>query len=647
MPNLSVGIIGMGPRGLSLLERLIANLNSMSMSQEIIIHVIDSNSIGPGKVWRTDQSRHLLANTVASQVTVFTDESVDCEGPIVPGPSLYDWAKCLAYIGFDEPYDEEIIKEAQQLQPDSYPTRAFYGHYLRWVYKRLIKHLPSNIKVYSHVTTATGVDDLPIGKQIIYLKDEPEYLIVDAVVLCLGHIEVDLTDKEKEIQNFANQQGLYYIPPSNPSDICLDDIESGKPVILRGLGLNFFDYMALFTTGRGGKFVRKEGKLKYIPSGKEPQLYTGSRRGIPYHARGENEKGAFGRHQPLFLTNAMIKYFHEKVERGEKINFKEEVWPLVTKEVKSVYYAALISSSECACKSRHFLEEYINVENENEEKILLNEYGISRDKWWDWDKVAYPYKEQNFLNKEEFDQWLLNYLYDDFCHAKGGNVSNPLKAALDALRDLRNEIRLIVDYGGLHPKSHKDDLDEWYTSLNAFLSIGPPASRIEEMIALLEAGVLEIFGPNMTVECDSTNKCFKAYSPLFEHHIVKAKYLIESRLPSTNLHSTTNPLLRYLLETGQCTSFVISGRDGSRYDTGGLAVTNFPSRMINCEGVPHPRRFAIGVPTEGVHWVTFAGIRPGVNSVTLSETDSIAREILGFVADSIDGLVPVSEEVLC
>jgi len=89
MPNLSVGIIGMGPRGLSLLERLIANINSLSIRQEIIIHVIDSNSIGPGKVWRTDQSKHLLANTVASQVTVFTDESVDCEGPIVPGPSLF------------------------------------------------------------------------------------------------------------------------------------------------------------------------------------------------------------------------------------------------------------------------------------------------------------------------------------------------------------------------------------------------------------------------------------------------------------------------------------------------------------------------------------------------------------------------------
>lgn len=76
-------------------------------------------------------------------------------------------------------------------------------------------------------------------------------------------------------------------------------------------------------------------------------------------------------------------------------------------------------------------------------------------------------------------------------------------------------------------------------------------------------------------------------------------------------------------------------------------MTNSPSRIINSKGFPHPRRFAIGVPTEGVHWVTFAGIRPGVNSVTLSETDAIAREILRLTEDSNDGLLSISEEVLC
>ena len=50
--------------------------------------------------------------------------------------------------------------------------------------------------------------------------------------------------------------------------------------------------------------------------------------------------------------------------------------------------------------------------------------------------------------------------------------------------------------------------------------------------------------------------------------------------------------------------------------------------MIDRQGCVHARRFAFGVPTEGVHWVTAAGARPGVDSVTLSDADAVARAAL-------------------
>ena len=61
---------------------------------------------------------------------------------------------------------------------------------------------------------------------------------------------------------------------------------------------------------------------------------------------------------------------------------------------------------------------------------------------------------------------------------------------------------------------------------------------------------------------------------------------------------------------------------------GGVAVTRRPYRLIDAADRPHPRRFAFGVPTESVHWVTAAGIRPGVNSVILGDADAIARSCL-------------------
>jgi hypothetical protein len=69
-------------------------------------------------------------------------------------------------------------------------------------------------------------------------------------------------------------------------------------------------------------------------------------------------------------------------------------------------------------------------------------------------------------------------------------------------------------------------------------------------------------------------------------------------------------------------------RGGGHWVAGGVAVTRRPYRLLDAADRPHPRRFAFGVPTESVHWVTAAGIRPGVNSVILGDADAIARSCL-------------------
>src|SRR5205807_447254 len=81
----------------------------------------------------------------------------------------------------------------------------------------------------------------------------------------------------------------------------------------------------------------------------------------------------------------------------------------------------------------------------------------------------------------------------------------------------------------------------------------------------------------------------------------------------------------HLLRTEQAAPYVIPGSHGTSYETGGLAVTERPYRLLDARGRAHPRRFAYGVPTESVHWVTAAGIRPGVDSVTIGAADAITR----------------------
>ena len=93
------------------------------------------------------------------------------------------------------------------------------------------------------------------------------------------------------------------------------------------------------------------------------------------------------------------------------------------------------------------------------------------------------------------------------------------------------------------------------------------------------------------------------------------------------MRRTADPLMDRLLSTGQARIHRIAGADGSSYETGGLAVSQRPYHLLQGQGVPHLRRFAYGVPTEAVHWVTAAGIRPGVGSVTLEDSDAIAAAV--------------------
>ncbi|WP_260638568.1 FAD/NAD(P)-binding protein [Streptomyces angustmyceticus] len=616
----ALAVVGAGPRGTSVLERICASAAELAPGARLTVHVVDPAPPGAGQVWRTAQPPELLMNTVASQVTLFTDDSVECAGPIRTGPSLYDWEGC-------------------DVGPDDYPGRALYGRYLEWVFRRTVRTAPEEVTVVVHRARAVRLTEAPDGSQSLALDDGRTLHGLGAVVLAQGHLPAVADPGQQHLAHYAAGHGLHYLPPANPADLSagLAALAPGRPVLLRGLGLNFFDHMALLTTARGGRFVRGGGgALTYLPSGREPRLYAGSRRGIPYHARGDNAKGAHGRHLPLLLTPDVIAAFRKRADAGDLPDFLTEVWPLVAKEVEAVHYEALLRRRGAGDEvRRRFRERFVSCAHRGpEEAAALDAFGIAPDARWDWDRLSRPYAQRPFADHAAFREWLLDHLRQDVAHARQDNVSGPLKAALDVLRDLRNELRQIVDHGGLAGASRRDHLDRWYTPLNAFLSIGPPRRRIEELTALIEAGVLEVVGPRMSVRLGTADggPGFTAHSPEVPGSEVTATALIEARLPEPDLRRTADPLLARLLADGGCRPHTVDG-----YETGGLDVTPSPYHLVGADGRRHQRRFAVGVPTEGVHWVTAAGARPGVGSVTLADTDAVARAALRVAAGARAG----------
>ncbi|CAG7641490.1 FAD/NAD(P)-binding protein [Actinacidiphila bryophytorum] len=651
--RIEVCLVGAGPRGLSLLERICAQERRSARGRALTVHVVDPDPPGAGRVWRPTQSRHLLMNTVASQVTVFTDASVHIEGPLEEGPSLYQWAKALEHIAATSgatSMDDAALSEARALGPDTYPTRALYGQYLTWAFRHVAANAPAHVAVRVHKARAIGLVDGDAdlggaGPQTVLLDDGTLLTGLSAVMLAQGHVPVLPTGDEAELAGFAAGANLTYVPPANPADVDLSSVAPGEHVLIRGLGLNFFDYMALFTHGRGGVFERVDGQLVYRPSGREPRLFAGSRRGVPYQARGDNEKGAHGRYAPRLLTAEYVAALRTPSTAREPIRFGTGLWSLIAMEVQSVYYETLIARRETPTAAADFAARYLTSAPGEAERELLEEAGIEEAERWDWARVARPYDAGDLHDLAAFRAWLRGYLDEDVRKAHEGNVSGPFKAALDILRDLRNEVRLAVDHGGLDAASHRDELDGWYTPLNAYLSIGPPASRIEEMAALIDAGVLAVTGPGMQIDTDPGAPAFVCTSREIPDVLVRATVLIEGRLPDIDLRRTADPLMGQLLRTGQCRPYRVAGSDGTDYETGGLAVSERPYRLLDARGRAHPRRFAYGVPTESVHWVTAAGIRPGVGSVTLEDSDAIAAAVLALPVPQLPP-VRLPEQVL-
>jgi hypothetical protein len=637
-------IIGAGPRGISVLERLNANVaRLLPVSIELHIHLVDPFVAFGGRVWNREQDPLLLMNTVACQITVFVDNSVQCEGPVVAGPSLHEWARQVVSGQLPVSLSPWLRREAATIEANTYPSRALYGGYLHWALSHVIRTAGPAVQVVPHAATAVDIRGSGAELQTVLLDDGTDLRGVHAVVLVQGHLAVRGEGTDTRLRRFASRHGRSIVEPGGLADFDQSQVSATDTVLISGLGLCFFDYLALLTVGRGGRFDRGvDGLLRYRRSGFEPAIVAGSRRGVPYHARGENQKGVSGRHEPVFLTRDTIYALRQRSRSVCPLNFRTDIWPLLDAEVRLVYYHALVAARLGSARARRLRERYRDhlVRSLSSARVasaagagaepgqLLAAYGIHQREHWSWQRIEEPFRAHRPSSHAQYLRWLRHYLVNDICHARRGNVTDPLKAAVDVLRDLRNEVRLLVDHGGLDGHSYRKDLQSWYMPLNAFLSIGPPARRVEELLALIDAGVVEILGPQMVVSGDEDQGRFRAHSRWFPETTRLADLLIEARLPAPDIRRTDDVLINNLLTRKECATYKIPSAQSGCFDGGGLAVTEKPYFMLDAKARPNARRLAFGIPTETVHWMTAAGIRPGVNSVILGDSDAVARECL-------------------
>ena len=362
-----------------------------------------------------------------------------------PGPSFWEWLEAKA--------DPELNELGQD--NNGYSPRRVYGRYLADAFRQVLDRVPDWVRVQPIRDEVVRIDEAEGGGYTVTLKEGgPRH--ADVVVLTTGHPKNELRPHEQELYDFAQRHNLHYVPGDSASDMPLDQVTKDDVVAVRGLGLTFYDVCGRLTEDRGGKFVRDaEGTLVYEPSGQEPKIYAGSRSGLPFPARGVNQKEIGDAYQPVCSTTQKIEELRERAKsehQDDRLDFKVEVLPLLMLEVHRSYTANTIRQRYGDEKADEFLALFDGIACTIEMLDKLREkFGVGDIELPDLDQLARPFQGMSYRSNKEFQAYLTGHLEHDLEEAALGNRYGPLKASLDVLRDLRGVIRKAVDHDGLLP----------------------------------------------------------------------------------------------------------------------------------------------------------------------------------------------------
>ena len=225
-----------------------------------------------------------------------------------------------------------FAEELAQTRPESNPSRALYGAYLEWAFEVALAQLPENVEVIQHRARALSIEAAE-DHDVIALSDDST-VTADATVLAYGWQVPALNESERALAEAA-ESGLHWVRPDNPVEQPVSEVPAGEKVLVRGLGMGFFDVMALLTIDRGGEFVEDPSTrsgLRYEPNGEEPHFIVSSGRGYPYIPKSEYH---------ALPPKAKLARFHAAaaaLDAEAELDFGTQLLPHILRDAYAEYY---------------------------------------------------------------------------------------------------------------------------------------------------------------------------------------------------------------------------------------------------------------------------------------------------------------------
>ncbi|WP_332839757.1 FAD/NAD(P)-binding protein [Brevibacterium yomogidense] len=622
---------------------------STAPARPLRIAIVDALEVGSGATWLTTQPAQYLNNTTASATTLYPDESTPMSGPPSRGPDLVTWMQQVAEAG-THPAGDWVVEEAGVLRALDFTSRRLQGVYYRDQLDHAIA--AGGFAVEEFVTTVVDLEAVEVepysGDPLTaaVLADGTR-LAAPTVVLAQGMVQ-SLPDAEVEgLTRFAADHDLRYVPPGMPAERDFTGLPAGETVLVRGLGANFFDVIGGLLAEWGGTFEPvaddPHGRLRYVPTGREPHLVIGSRRGMPYRTKPipYSQQRDF---TPRWATPAWF----DALAQQHSLDFGAEVWPTIAKEIADQYLTALagwaphalaagtpatgtsaagVAADGTAADGPWVAELDAAATAEDVERVLADH--VIDERWaWTIADLRRPTRGRS-VTPEEWDAFVATLVEDELA-SMSEPARHPRAAVNRAMSLLRGSAQRLGAVGAVSGESLVRDLQGWFDADGLFLASGPPAVRVRKVLALIDAGIIDLLGPESVVRTDPDAGRFRAQS-LITQRSVEASALVETRMSKGRVPHTDNPLLRSLLDSGRARIHQVDGVqtdyiEATRAEIAEAAPTGH--NLVASTGEADESVIVLGIPASTTQPGSAIGATPGLPSPLLAGADVAAKQVL-------------------
>ncbi len=491
------------------------------------------------------------------------------------------------------------------------------GEYLVWFFETLMAHAPDNLEMVRHYASAVDID--ASGEREAVVLDNGRTLCVNHVVLTSGHTWND--------ESVGDASDIRFLRPY-PVEYFDMPIPPGTPVAVAGMGLVGFDLLTALTVGRGGTFEDIGDHKRYVRSGNEPVIYLYSRTGVPYCAKSAQGGDAYGVYRPVVCTPERIAAVTHPggSPLRRQVDFRHDLLPLLLAEMQARYltHAAFLKGGDDESDEVRRLLERGWRDGAYEAVVEHFEPVYGR---FDPASHVFAGAGHHYVSSADYENQVYEMVENDLEAALVPGKS-PVKAALEVLRILRDQLRTVIEFGGLTLDSYLDFQSNIRSRINR-LEAGPPPLRSQQLLALMDAGVVRVpFGPNPELTALPDGRVTIRSTVFDEVETATVNGVVRGHLDLPSLVRSSSPLLNRLYAKGRLTQMTYGSTP-----VGSVAISEH-FHPVDADGQLQPNLSLLGVLTEGARYFTHY----------LPSPQSRIRAVLD-AQDCVENVIGASERV--